>query len=116
MSSVEVLDIASEKYDKKAFSISEYVKQHFGMFSGNTVKAKLSFDESLVSVVLDYFGSDIIMIDSGNGKFTVSVDVTDSNVFLGWMFQFGKLAEILEPVSLRKSMKGLVKTMGDIYK
>ena len=116
MASVEILDVVADKYDKKTFNISEYIKQNFGMFSGETVRAKLSFDESLVSVVLDYFGSDTVLFDTGNGRFTINVDVTGSNVFLGWIFQFGDLVEILEPTSLRKSMKGMIKTIGDIYK
>jgi len=116
MEGVEILDIAADKFDKKAFSISEYIKQNFGMFSGEIVRAKLSFDESLVSVVLDYFGSDTVLFDAGNGRFIINVNVTGSNVFLGWIYQFGDMVEILEPISLRESMKGMVKTIGDIYK
>ena len=116
MVSVEVLDTPAEKYNKKEFSVSEFIKQNFGMFGGETVKAKLSFDESLVSVVLDYFGSDIHLIDTGDGRFSVYADVTGSSVFLGWMFQFGDKAEILEPLSLRDAMKKLLKTNSRIYK
>ena len=116
MVDVNALDIDTEKFNKKVFSISEYVKQNFGMFSGDTVKAKLSFDESLVSVVLDYFGSDVHLIDAGDGRFHVNVEVTASDVFLGWIFQFGDKAEILEPRNLRDAMNDLMLTVARVYK
>jgi predicted DNA-binding transcriptional regulator YafY len=115
MVDVEALDLESEKYNKKTFNVSDYIKQHFGMFSGEIVKAKLSFDESLVSVVLDYFGSDINLIDTGDGRFTVNAEVSSSNVFLGWICQFGEKAEILEPNSLRDDMNSLIRTINSIY-
>ena len=96
--------------------ISDYIKQHFGMFSGKIVKAKISFDESLVSVVLDYFGSDVHLIDTGDGRFSVNAEVSESNVFLGWICQFGDKAEIIEPKSLRDSMNTLIGVIGKIYK
>ena len=85
------------------------------MFGGETVKAKLSFDESLVNVVLDYFGNDIHLIDTNDGRFTINAEVTGSNVFLGWIFQFGDKAKILEPKSLRDDMKKLNSTVDEMY-
>ena len=115
MVNVEILEVTAEKYNKRTFNVSDYIKQHFGMFSGDIVKAKLSFDESLVSVVLDYFGSDVHLIDTGDGRFTVNADVSGSNVFFGWICQFGDKAEILEPKNFRNSMNNLIKIISSIY-
>ena len=115
MVNVEILEVTAEKYNKRTFNVSDYIKQHFGMFSGDIVKAKLSFDESLVSVVLDYFGSDVHLIDTGDGRFTVNADVSGSNVFFGWICQFGDKAEILEPKSFRNSINNFIKIISSIY-
>ena len=115
MAEVNVLDTDADKFDSKAFSISEYIKRNFGMFSGKTVSAQLAFDEDLVSVVLDYFGSDIHLIDIDDGRFAINTNVTDNPVFLGWIFQFGSKAEILKPESLRESMRKLIATNNTIY-
>ena len=115
MASVEVVDEAADKYDQKSFHISEYIRRSFGMYAGETTMARLAFDESLVSVVIDHFGSDVHMADIGSGKFAISVEVSSSPVFLGWMFQLGDKAEIVEPESLRFAMRDLLATGNGIY-
>jgi predicted DNA-binding transcriptional regulator YafY len=115
MAGVELLDEDADVFDRRKFGIADYIKRTFGMYSGEIVKARLSFDESLVSVVLDHFGSDTRLTDIGRGRFTVSVEVSESPVFLGWIFQFGNKAEILEPESLRAAMREHIATVDDIY-
>ena len=116
MTDVEILDEKADKYDKAQFKITDYVKQNLGMFTGETMTAKIEFDENLVSVVLDQFGSDTQLIKSSDKKFTIKVNVTASPVFLGWIFQFGDQAEILEPESLRETMLDKLKTGYGTYK
>jgi predicted DNA-binding transcriptional regulator YafY len=116
MANVDVLDADADKFDRKAFSISGYIKRNFGMFGGETVSARLAFDEELVSVVLDYFGSDVHLNDIGNGRFAINTEVAISKVFLGWIFQLGDKAEILKPESLRQAMRDLIEENGSIYR
>ncbi|MCL2639181.1 MAG: WYL domain-containing protein, partial [Oscillospiraceae bacterium] len=89
MTEVEVLEDKGDKYDKSQFNVTEYIKQNFGMFTGEVLKAKLSFDESLVNVVLDQFGSETYMVGSGDGRFVINANVSATSIFLGWMFKFG---------------------------
>jgi predicted DNA-binding transcriptional regulator YafY len=116
MTDVKVSKEKAEKCNKEQFKLSDYIKQNFGMFTGEVIKAKLAFDESLVSVVLDRFGSDTHLIRHEEGKFTVRVDVSATPVFLGWIFSFGNQAEILEPESLRDVMKDMLMTGIVAYK
>ncbi|MCL2628978.1 MAG: WYL domain-containing protein [Oscillospiraceae bacterium] len=115
MTDVEVLAEKADKFDKAAFSISDYIKQNFGMFTGETIAAKLSFDASLVSVVLDQFGADTHLIKTSDSRFTVNVNVSETPVFLGWMFKFAGKAEILEPQSLRDAMMEMLKAACEMY-
>jgi predicted DNA-binding transcriptional regulator YafY len=115
MTSVEIIDESADSFYRKKFSISDYIKRTFGMYSGEIVSAKLAFDESLVSVVLDHFGSDTRLTEIGGGRFTISAEVSTSPVFLGWIFQFGRKAEIVEPDSLRSAMRELISTARDTY-
>jgi predicted DNA-binding transcriptional regulator YafY len=111
-----MLDEKADKYDKSEFNISDYIKQNFGMFTGETTAAKIAFDESLVSVVLDRFGADTHLIKTDDNKFIINTNVSASPVFLGWIFQFGDKAEILEPESLRETMRDMINIGHNIYK
>jgi len=115
MVDVEILDEKADKCKKTEFNIINYIKQNFGMFTGETMTAKIKFDESLVNVVLDQFGTDTQFVKAGEGKFIVTADVSASPVFLGWIFQFGDLVEVLEPETLRDTMRRMIKTGHKIY-
>jgi len=115
MADVKVTKDKAEKCNKETFKLSDYIKQNFGMFTGETVKAKIAFDESLVSVVLDRFGSDTHLIKHGENMFAIKVNVSATPVFLGWIFSFGNQAEILEPESLRDAMGVMIKTCNSMY-
>ena len=115
MADVQILGEPADKYDKKSFNITDYVKEHFGMFSGETISARVAFDESLVSVVLDRFRSDTHMRAMGDGRFSISANVSATPVFLGFIFQLGKKAEILEPESLKTAMRDMLKSASEMY-
>ena len=116
MSDVEVIDDRAEKCNKTQFNITEYIKKNFGMFTGESMSAKILFDESLVNVVLDQFGTETQLLKVDEGKFIISAEVSASPVFLGWIFQFGELVEILEPESLREAMLKMIERGRNIYR
>jgi predicted DNA-binding transcriptional regulator YafY len=105
MESVEIIDESAEDFDRRKFNIPGYIKRTFGMYSGEVVSARLAFDESLVSVILDHFGSETRLSELGGGRFAIDAEVSTSPVFLGWIFQFGAKAEIIAPECLRDAMR-----------
>jgi len=115
MSDVEIHAEKADRFDKTKFSVSEYIKQNFGMFTGEKITAKLKFEKSLVNVVLDQFGADTHLVKTDDGNFTIKAEVAATPVFLGWMFQFAGQAEIIEPQSLRTAMRDMLKTAGKMY-
>ena len=115
MSDVDVLDSKGDNYNMSKSKIAEHIKGMFGMFGGEVVRAKLAFADSFVNVVLDYFGKSTRIIPKDDGQFEVTVDVTVSPVFLGWVFQFGGKAKIISPDSLVDSMRELIATNAVFY-
>ena len=86
------------------------------MFAGSeTIRAKLSFDNSLTSVVMDKFGSDITMHKLDENHFYISKDINVSPTFFGWLFQLGANAEILEPLTLRKEFTDYLDKVRNLY-
>jgi len=61
MTDVIMLDEPAHKYDKKQFDVTDYIRRYFGMFTKKTEMARITFENHLVSVVIDHFGSDIPM-------------------------------------------------------
>jgi len=107
MSHVAISDAPGDEFDRTQFHVGEYTKRLFGMFGGTQMTAKLRFDQGLVNAVLDKFGTDVPLHPRGT-HFEVTVEVSNSPVFLSWMFQFGHRAEILSPPELRVSMAALL--------
>ena len=92
--------------------ISSYSKKIFGMYGGILEKVTLEFKESLIGVVVDRFGKDII-IHRKNDVYQTSVEVMCSRHFLGWIFSLGSDIEIIDPQNVRnlyvKEIEGLLK-------
>lgn len=102
MESVEIVD---EKAVPKPenFIVADYMNSSFSMFSGTTQDVKLRFDNQLINAVIDRFGKEITIFPDGDSHFTVRVKVKAEHPepFFGWLFQFGTMAEIIEPCELR---------------
>lgn len=115
MSEVSVLAEDADVFDREKFSVAAHVRRVFGMYGGELIQAALTFDDSLVSVVLDHFGSDVPLTPGEEGRFEVHVEVSESPVFLAWMFQFGDRAEIKSPDSLIAAMRELIQANARKY-
>ena len=72
----------------------------FQMYSGESQRVKLQFHRSLANVVIDRFGSDIMMMPNDNDHFVFTVDIAVSPLFLSWIIGFGDKAKILHPKSV----------------
>jgi len=115
MSDVNASEEDADKFNRRDFNVTEHAKRVFGMYEGKTVRARLSFDNSLVNVVLDHFGKDVLMPSSDDGWFDILVNVSISPVFLAWMFTFGDKAVIKGPEELIAEMKELLKKNKNNY-
>jgi len=108
LDSVTVLDEPRDGIGNERFDVAEYTKKMFGMYSGELIRATLSFDPTLVNVVIDRFGQDVHITEEADGWVTFSVEISASPVFLGWLLQFGNRAKIKAPVSLIDAKNALI--------
>ena len=95
--------------------MADYTKKSFGMFGGEEQTVKLLVDNSLVGVILDRFGKDVMLIPADEGHFTVNVDVHVSGQFLGWIFSLGERVKILSPDGVVEQMKQEAKRLMKQY-
>ena len=68
------------------------------------------------SNVLDHFGRDAALSVTEDGRVMVKADVSVSPVFLSWIFQFGRRAQITEPASLKAAMLELIEENARNYR
>ena len=104
MEGVEVLEAPAHEFPKD-FSLSEYLRSTFSMFSGAIDTVTMRFENSLINAVTDRFGRKISVARDDEEHFIVEVPVRTEHpeTFFGWLFQFGTSAQILSPEPLRKS-------------
>ena len=88
-------------------ALYKYANQTFQMFHGEATDVKLRFHRSLLNVVIDRFGKDIMMIPEGEEHFNFTVRVAVSPMFLSWVIGFGNKAKILYPQSVADACKEL---------
>lgn len=90
MLEVSVVTDNSEKCDYfTKMNRAIYPRKHFKMFDGKESTVVLEFDNTLIGVVKDRFGSDAMIYPVDNKHFRVVVDVVISNPFWGWIVGLG---------------------------
>ena len=88
MESIESLEeLRLSMPDTKDFNLAEYSKKVFGMFSGEEEQIRIRFDNSLIGVVLDRFGQDVIISKVDENSFVISICACISPTLLGWLFR-----------------------------
>ena len=81
--------------------LSAYSVRMFGMYGGAEEIVTLSFPNTLVGVVLDRFGRDVLLRRISGERFAVHVKVMVSRQFYGWLAGIGKEARVMSPEHVR---------------
>lgn len=85
--------------------LSAYSKSVFGMFGGTSTDLRLRFHKSLIGVVLDRFGTDLIFFPDDEAHFTFNVQVVVSPQFFSWLLGFADKAQVLAPDDVCQQIK-----------
>ena len=88
-------------------ALMEHANKLFQMFEGDNVNVKMRFHISLLNVVIDRFGHDIMLIPDGPEYFNFTVPVVVSPMFLSWIIGFGNKAKVLYPEPVAQQCKDL---------
>lgn len=108
-----------ERHGKELFNkfdLAAYSKKTFGMFGGDEQSVKLKATNDKVGVMIDRFGSDIMIIPDKDGKhFTVNVDVAISDQFIGWLVGLGSGVQVVYPQDVRDKVKENLQKIIGLY-
>lgn len=114
MDSIEITD-ETRIMPEKEFDLSVYAKSVFGMFGGEETNVSIKFENELVGVVFDRFGTDISIIKTDEKHFICNVKVAVSPHFLTWVMSFGKRAKIISPENVIEEMCEIAKEIQSNY-
>ena len=112
------ISVLSEKrLGEEAFDAvkDQYAKGLFRMFGGEPTEVRLECLNSLSGVIIDEFGTDIMIIPADNDHFHVTVRVSLSDQFLSWVIALGGGVRILSPDSAVEKMKELIRAQAALY-
>ena len=97
-----------EKINTKV-DLENYTKYTFSMYGkGDVVQVTMRFDNNLVSMVLDRFGHDVMLVKDDETHFTITEPIAVSPQFFAWIFALGEKAEIVGPVEVRDQMRKMM--------
>ena len=84
------------------FDMAAFTKKTFGMYGGKDAEVMLRCENHLAGVIIDRFGSDIMLIPDGDSQFRVHVKVAVSPQFFGWVTGIGEGIVISSPTYVRE--------------
>ena len=97
------------------FDVADYAQKHFGMYSGDEVTMTLRFRRTMVNVVLDRFGQDVILIPDGEEHFTVALPLVMSPQFFGWLFGLGDGVQLMSPPAAVEAYQKQLFSVASLY-
>lgn len=110
MENTALLDLPRDgREEGERLDLSKYVKSIFGMYGGEETLVTLRAENRLSGVLLDRFGHGNTFFDRGDGHFEVSVRVSVSPQFLGWIMSFGRSLTIVAPNEVVTKYKDLAR-------
>ena len=93
----------------KGFKLEDYSKRIFEMYDGEPVEVSLKCRNEFMKYIVDRFGSDLSVSAVDDEHFAVTVEVSLSPTFYGWVFQFAGGVRILSPEKAVEEYAEMVK-------
>lgn len=80
----------------------------------NIIRVKVRFDKKVAFRIYDELSTDIVEDDEGNLYAQIEMP-SDYNLY-SYIFSYGDMAEVLEPVEIREKIRDIIEKMKNIYK
>ncbi len=103
------------KSQYKAFDIARYSRSLFGFFGGEIVNITLEAEKSMVGIIIDRFGKDIIIIPVDEDHFRTHVNVAVSNQFFGWIMSLGDGVRLVGPERVIEQLRAEIHRLNILY-
>ena len=100
------LKLTGKSFDKQNFNLAEYSNQSFGVYHGEILDVKLSFDAEVSDEALNYnFHPTQKVKQEKDGSVTIKFKASGSKEIMWHVFKWGRHCKILAPKSLKGEYK-----------
>lgn len=86
------------------FDLGRYMKEHIYMFAGDAGTAEIRISNRHIGSFEDWYGTDYRVLSTDDECSVIRV-TTNYDALYYWLLQYGSVAEIMEPISLRERVK-----------
>ena len=98
----------------RGFSLPRHMAEHIYMFGGESVTVKMRTFPYMMDALVDWFGKDFRIMQEENDQMIVTLSCNEAAMKY-WALQYGLYVEILEPQSLRTTVREAVRKMAGVY-
>lgn len=112
MSDIVIIDELQDNVESimgESFSIGEYSRKLFSMFSGENSRVEILCENRMMNSVIDRFGKDVFVMKVDDEHFKVMVNVDLSPTFFAWIFTFGGKMKIVAPEEAKEQFQSVLK-------
>lgn len=95
--------------------LAGFIKEQFSMFDGEAVNVTLSFDKTLIGVMVDKFGKQVPVTTRMDGTASLTVKVRTSIWFYSWLAGLGRQVKIEAPAKVREEYLACLQDIIDSY-
>jgi len=94
------------------FDLARFAKNTFGMYGGKVEQVTLECDDRLIGIMIDRFGTDVIVQKMDDSRFRIRHEVAVSGQFFGWIAGIGPGVKIVHPQyvaeAFQEHLKGIL--------
>jgi len=87
------------------FDLARFAKNTFGMYGGKVEQVTLECDDRLIGIMIDRFGTDVIVQKMDDSRFRIRHEVAVSGQFFGWIAGIGPGVKIVHPQNVAEAFQ-----------
>lgn len=99
-----------DKYANHSFQIDVYMREHIYMYSGEIERITIRIKRENISDFIDWYGKNYRIIACNECNIDIQIKANVNAVYF-WALQYGNIAEVLKPESLRCKIRGGLEAM-----
>lgn len=107
--------LQDQSFENPDFKVASYLKKTFKMYAGEETEIEMLFRNSLVNVVLDYFGTEIELQKYDSDWFEVHFTAANSDGLIRWILTWGQDVKVLSPQAIVERIKKETHCMRELY-